>query len=387
MRNLNLLFLLSLPLNSFAKDPCKKVTQALLELYPEHTKSIMVTRLENASDKHKFLRSFIPYYYKQVFKHAEELPAYKKAGKTKGYIAGDAHVENFGFISDNAGKGVLSFNDFDDVAESSLVLDVMRLSQSASYMDKTLDHAKLLKSYLKGLKGDAYEFSDFVQKLSKKSNEGGHLTKAEYTTTSAGKRFSVKQAPTFETSASQKADFVKLLKNKYGNNVVVHDSYRTMKESGGSAWGKRYHLLAEVDGEMHFIELKEAGGTGVIPELLAKSTSNKDRVLGARKVFLGDNFDKRLDIVEFENQTFQLRYKAEGNKGIDFNKVKGKDAPKVIQDEFYVLGQLHRKSLGQNPQKIDAYLNDINSISAKEWEQTISVMRQQIKKAFDAANP
>lgn len=387
MKYLNILFLISLPLDTFAKEPCKKITQALLELYPEHTKSIMVTRFENASNKHKFLRSFIPYYYKQVAKNADAIPAFKKARRTQGHIAGDAHVENFGFLTDNTGKGVMGLNDFDDVGESSLILDVMRLSQSASYMDKEMDHAKLLKAYVKGLNGESYEMSAYIKKLAQKSDDGGFTTKADFTVTDAGKKFNVKQAPTFATTPAQNKEIEQILKQKYGSDVVLHDTYRTMKESGGSAWGTRYHLLAEIKGEIHFIELKEAAGTGIVPELLSKTTGNKDRILGARDVFLGKNFDEKLDVISLENQTYQLRYKAAGNKSIDFGKVKSKERGQVIQDEFFILGQLHRKSLGADAKKIATYNKDLNSISAKDWQETLKFMRAKIKKAFDAANP
>lgn len=53
------LFVLTIPLSSHA-DPCKGGLKKLLELYTNQNKEMMITRLENASDKHKFLRSFIP---------------------------------------------------------------------------------------------------------------------------------------------------------------------------------------------------------------------------------------------------------------------------------------------------------------------------------------
>lgn len=346
----------------------------------------MLTRFENASDKHKFLRSFIPYYYQEVEKSAADLPAMVKAGKTSGQIAGDAHVENFGFLTGNNGRSVFGVNDFDDVAQGPLVLDVMRLSQSASYMDKELDHAKLVKAYINGLSNGTHEYSNFITKLGEKSKAGGHLSKAEMKVVGNSKVFAVKQAPTFTTSEAQKEMFLEILKNKYGKNVKLHDSYRTMKESGGSAYGKRYHLLADIDGEEHFVELKEVMDSGVVPGLQTKKVSNTERILSARNTFLGDDFGNRLDVVSFENNKFQLRFKAEGNKGIDFTKIKTKEMGGVIKDEFYILGQLHRKSLGNNPEKIEAYLKDINSISAKDWDATIKLMRKKIGKAFDAAN-
>jgi hypothetical protein len=58
---LNIIFLLLLSLPLQAK-PCKKVMTALLELYPEQSKKMLVTRIENAKNKHMFMRAFIPYY-------------------------------------------------------------------------------------------------------------------------------------------------------------------------------------------------------------------------------------------------------------------------------------------------------------------------------------
>lgn len=382
---LSVLLLLSFSLSLQAK-PCKKITRALLDLYPEHTKEIMLTRFENASNKHKFLRSFIPYYYQEIQKSAAEIPALAKAGKTSGHIVGDAHVENFGYLVSNEGKSILALNDFDDVAQAPLVLDVMRLSQSASYMDKEIDQAKLLKAYLSGVKDSPYEYSEFIKKLGEKSKAGGHLSKAEMKIVGDRKLFAVKQEPNFVTSEAQKKILGDLLKKKYGSNAKLNDSYRTMKESGGSAYGKRYHLLAEIDGQDHFIELKEVMDTGVVPKLLSKQTSNTDRILNARDVFLGKNFANQLDVVKFEDVNFQLRFKAAGNKSIDLSKVKPESLLTVIQDEFYLLGQLHRKSLGSNNAKIDSYVKDINSVSAQEWDETLQFMRKKIRKAFDAAN-
>lgn len=385
MSKLKLVLLLVITFQAEAK-PCKKVTAALLELYPEHTKSIMVARFEKATNKHKFLRSFIPYYYQQIHKHADKLPAFQKASKTKGYIAGDAHVENFGFLVDNNGKSIMALNDFDDVAQSSLVMDVMRLSQSASYVNKELDQTHLIQAYLKGLNDKPYELSEYINKLAAKASGGGKLSKAEFTTTATGKQFAIKQAPTFATTQAQHSGLEAILKKKYGKDVKLHDSYRTMKESGGSAYGTRYHLLAEFDGQVHFIELKEASGSGVVPELLSKAQTNPERILGARNTFLGNNFDRQLDVVAFENQNFQLRFKAKGNKSIDLGKARAEEIPKIIEDEFFILGQLHRKSLAASEAPIAQYTKDIHSISIKEWDETIKFMRERIKTAFDKVN-
>ena len=225
-----------------------------------------------------------------------------------------------------------------------------------------------------------------MNKLGAKSLEGGHLSKAETKVVGNAKVFAVKQSPSFATTEAQIKTFHDILKKKYGKNYKLLDSYRTMKESGGSAYGKRYHLLVEVDGKEGFIELKEVMDTGVVPKLQSKKVSNKERIISSRDVFLGANYSEMIDVVEVEEKQFQLRHKIAGNKSLDFSKIKSKDYGGLIQDEFYLLGQLHRKSLNADPNKSASYTKDINSITDKEWQMTTDFMRKKIRKAFDAAN-
>ena len=177
-----------------------------------------------------------------------------------------------------------------------------------------------------------------------------------------------------------------MLTEKFGKNTKLHDAYQTMKESGGSAFGTRYHTLMEVDGEIHFVEFKEIMDGGVVPRWLPKNVTNEERILNARQTFLGNGFDQKLDVVKIDGKSFQLRFKAEGNKSIDVKKALETELPGVIEDEFYVLGQLHRKSLGNNPAQISDYLSDFDRVTTSEWEESVKLMKQKIKKAYDKGN-
>ncbi len=379
MNGLKVLLLLLISFELHAK-PCKNIIQAFLELYPHHDKEMIFTRLQNAKNKHKFMRGFIPYYYQEAYEARKLIPVHDKLKGTTGQIVGDAHVENFGFMINNDGKPILALNDFDDVAEAPLYLDVMRLSQSASYVDD-VKQAKLIAAYKKGLEDSDYKFSAYIEKLKSKSEAGGVATKADYVKTDKGLEFTTKDLPVTTLEVNE---VEKVLKAKFGTKAKLHDLYKTMKASGGSAYGNRFHLLAEFDGKVHFIELKEIFDTGVVSQF-AKATPNEQRILTARDTFLGNNFDQKLDVIEVDDVAFQLRFKSEGNKSIDFGKVDEKEVHKVIEDEFYVLGQLHRKSLKDSPKEIKAYVKDLNTVSIKEWEESVKVMKQKIKKAYDKA--
>lgn len=376
---------LILPFSVSAK-PCKKVTQALLELYPEQNKEQMLLRLKNAKDKHKFLRSFIPYYYTRAHDLRESLPVYNKLKNHVGVIGGDCHVENFGYITNNKGKAILTLNDFDDVAEGPLFLDVMRLSQSASYIED-IKQAKLIEAYRKGLTGAQFEFTPYMQKLAAKAQKGGFAHKADILQTAQGPRFAVKQEPFFTTTQKELSSINNILANKYGKNVKVHDAYRTMKESGGSAFGTRYHVLMESEGEMHMVEFKEVMEGGVVSQWVPKKVTEYERVQNAQQTLLGNDFHQRLDVLEMDGKPYQIRFKAEGNKSVDPFGAGKKEIHDIIEDEFYTLGQMHRKSLGNDVKKITAYNDDLSKVTTKDWEESVDLMRKQVKKAFDAANP
>jgi hypothetical protein len=376
--------LLFIPLNLHAIDCKDHLSKMFLKLYPNQNDEIMHTRLQNVTDKHQFLRSFAPYYYQEIYHSADELPVFLKMKKTTGQMVGDAHAENFGFVVGNDGKSILTLNDFDDVAKGPIILDVLRLSQSALYFDKRLDHGKLLRAYTEGLKNSPYKMSEYIQNLAEKSAKGGKIPKANFAQTPLGNKFTIKREPNFPTTSEQQKTLELLLKKKFGAKVKLLDSYRTTKENGGSAFGKRYHLLAEIDGKTQFIELKEIQNSGVLPELMTSTVqSNSARVLEARDTFLGNGYNQMLDVVSFEKEAYQLRFKSEGNKSIDIATADYKDVPKIIKDEFYVLGQLHRKSLGD---KVEPYLKDLDNVTTNDWDKTIEFMQKKISHAFDEAN-
>lgn len=383
MIKLNLFLIgLILPFALQAK-PCKKITQALLDLYPEQTKEQMLVRLKNAKNKHKFMRAFIPYYYEQGWAVRKEMAVYERLNKHVGVIGGDCHVQNFGFMVNNKGVPILTLNDFDDVARGPIFMDVIRLSQSASYVDD-INMSKLLQAYRKGLSGGKYDLSEYMQKLSKKAAAGGFNHKAEITTTNAGPRFAVKQEPFFATTQKELSSIKKHLAGKFGNDVIIHDTYRTMKESGGSAFGKRFHVLMEKDGQFQMVEFKEIQKGGVTKEWMPKVVSDFDRVTDAQNTLLGKDFSHRLYSVQLDETPMQVRFKAKGNKSVDpFAAASEKESMQIIQDEFFALGQMHRNSLGNDPMKITAYIKDFDKVDVKDWEQSMGVMKEVVKKAYN----
>lgn len=365
-------------------EPCRKALNNLLELYTSQNKEMLLIRIENASDKHKFLRSFIPYYYQRAYEVRETLPVYFRLSGHRGQIVGDAHVENFGFLINNKGKPKFTMNDFDDAADAPLFLDVLRLSQSASYVSD-LKQAKALDAYKKGLMGKSKDFSPYTRKLEEKSLKASAASKAEYSMTKEGPRFSKKSEPFYPINSHEEIFIQDALQKKYGP-IKLHDSYRTMKESGGSAFGTRYHALAEVNGKIHFIEFKEIMEGGVVRNWTKTSVTEQQRVENAMNTLLAGEMKDYLDVVTLNQKPYQIRFKLEGNKSIDLGKVEKSGMNEVIEDEFFLLGQIHRTSLGGTDAAISPYLKDLKKIKTEEWEESVNIMKKEIKNIYKDVN-
>ena len=365
---------------SLEAAPCKDLISKMLEHYPDQDTQKILLRFQNAKNKHMFMRAFIPYYYKEAFDVKESLPIYQKLKNHRGQIVGDAHAENFGFIVSNKGVPKFTFNDFDDVAEAPLFLDVMRLSQSASYMGD-FKQEKFIEAYKMGLQGTKRPYSAYVASLEAKAQKGGHASKADVLETAQGPRFKTKGEPNFALGPKEITSVEKVFKDKFGAKTKIHDVYRTMKESGGSAFGNRYHALVEIDGKIEFIELKQIMDGGVVG--WTKNINDKKRVEESMQKFLGNDFNQRLDVVNVGTKPYQMRFKIEGNKGIDSAGMSEKEMGKVIEDEFYILGQLHRTSLGGTSKGVTPYAKDLETVTTEDWETSVKVMKKSLKKAYE----
>jgi len=371
---------------NFRKEETKKeVITNILALYPEQSKEMLTIRLKNATDKHKFMRSFIPYYYAHVYDLTDFLPVHKKLKNFKGMLVGDAHVENFGFLINNKSQSVFSLNDFDDVITGPLYLDVMRLAQSASYVDKSLDVSKFLEAYKRGLKNEHHTFSDFLQKLQKQSELKGISYNEKIFDPKKGLKFLQKESGAEDLTLSDSKQLENILKQEFGQNIKLGDTYTYSKDSGGSAFNKRYRVLLEVEGTPHFIEFKQIKNSGVLPKLTGRRTENNSkRILDARDLFLGIDFNEKLRLVKVGEYDFQIRFKHAGHQGIDFNEITEKEYLDVMVDEFNLLGQLHRKSMDED--MIHAYIKEMNNLTTNDWNESISIIKNRMKNSFDLVN-
>jgi hypothetical protein len=378
-----LLLIILYPNIAPAGTACKPALANLLKLYREQNREMMLTRIENATNKHKFLRSFIPYYYNRAHRLREVLPVYQRLHRHRGQIVGDAHVENFGFLVDNRGRPRLTMNDFDDTAEAPLFLDVLRLSQSASYVSD-VPKAAALEAYRQGLLNQQRPLSRYLRELQERASRGGLRSKADFEIRRGQVRFRERQRPSFDTTPAEVTALETALREKFPG-AALQDSYRTMKESGGSAFGTRYHALVQINGETQLVEFKEILSGGVLPPWSSRMPDG-DRVRRGQARVLGEEFDRNLDVVNLNGRAFQLRIKVRGNQSIDLSEVRGRDIPAVIQDEFYLLGQLHRNSLGGTDAGVSAYAADLARVSTDDWEASVRIMKREIRRVYDDVN-
>ena len=287
------------------------------------------------NDPHKFLRSFPPHFYKI----ADDLKLESLLGdvyKHKSVIGGDVHVENFG-VRKFKDQHRLLINDFDDLSEGNTVLDLVRLLTSMKFTGHDVDKKfvkKFLKRYLEGAQGEKENFSKVTEEFFKEAKKNkSRISKNKIDVVT--KKFIKKREPSFEMSKAE-IDFWKKEIKEYGE---LKDSYKYIKESGGSGGLDRYELLVEKEGELIWLEVKEWETPGINAGLGTKAPSFEKRLGHVLKY---DQPEIPATTFKYNHKVFFLREINEGHVGLALDVIKKKEMEDLYLDEAYALGNFHR---------------------------------------------
>src|SRR5688500_5751506 len=95
--------------------------EELADLYPEQTPKFLEERIKAADAPFKFLRAFVPYYYRALKDKPADYPAFESLKSFEGWCAGDPHHENFGVMIDAESAAAFTLTDLDDSGPCPLV--------------------------------------------------------------------------------------------------------------------------------------------------------------------------------------------------------------------------------------------------------------------------
>lgn len=366
---------------------------------------------KDADKSHQFLRAFPDLYY-FLLANRKEMKETFPVGKLQefdGLILGDVHVENFGLIKSGSGTNVkfkFSVNDFDEVGQGPYYSDVLRLLTSAKMAEKDLDpkvvkdHMKcLLKAYTAGMKGKTKNKKEDKCAVGKMEEENENsmypysknMLSAEE---DAKKEYleSFVKIPDLSKMKDSCDDYT-LLSNRNemftpdvpGSFVPIYTgSKKRCKVSGGSGLLSRTQYVVKGP-QNKLIEVKTIAVNSAVAHY--SKDDNKDHAGQMSKALTLYGLDKDIKI-EGSNPQFIIREKDGGNVSYKpYKKDKEDRAKRMLRDQFYVLGEMHKKSMElESSTTSKKYLEKFDDLKTKEWSTSTKSIETEIFKYFNACS-
>jgi hypothetical protein len=385
--NLTLFYALSGPsffVNSFAFARSSDSLQKDLEhLYPELSKKALQLKIENAVTPFLFLRSFVPYSFDRI--KDLELKLFKQLKSQTGWCIGDAHIENFGTLLDRNGNSFFSINDMDDAGPCPLVADALRFFTSVLLQESSTELDPLLKAYFKGLSHDVREEISFrkpIRKLLEKAEEKGFelkkkdVNKAETTLD--------REDDTIEIDSLTEQKLSVALKNAYGQTAQLIDALEKKREAGGSGGLKRFVTLVKQKGQspsIRVIEFKQLVNPGIFP-LAQVIPPAPERVSKTLLLQQGRQHSLLYQVQKIGDLWMLLRPRWKGHIGIKIEDFDEDELDKILKDEAFYLGHLHKKS-ADTP---GLYVEKVLKTEPQLWIQSVRLLAKEMKRSFEELN-
>lgn len=347
-----------------------KLLLLLQQLYPKQSSSFLIERVKAADSDFNKWRAFAPLYYllADQVTNSLRLKTYKDIS---GLCLGDAHLENFGFLyNPTLKKSQFTLNDFDDVSQCPLILDIVRLYIGHKIiLDQNLNLEKLLNAYKLGLSKKVIfmKMPEVLEALENDSLKDGKEYSSKYKQMWSAKRCSADYRSATATELMNLRNYFSSL-NK---NIQFVCAY--IKPTGGSAGLLRFHVfLGNANGVLNVVELKQ----------LSTPAPLYNQVVGDRGALINQALLKFTngDLKNYYNplklgqDVYLSRPLWKGDKGVDLKDLE-EDKQSLIavaEYEAHLLGVLHAKSL-----------NPTNSLRLQRLQPSeIQVMAQQIQAAY-----
>jgi hypothetical protein len=341
--------------------------EMLSDFYPSQTPEFLETRINANEDFYSFFRAFSPVFYKQMLEQNFG-SLFKPLEKYRGTIAGDLHVENFGFAIDDKGKVLFVVNDFDDATEGEIYHDVIRHFISAKIVDKKITWDDYFSAYQKGLKGESHHYSFYTEKG---MNEVAEVTEKyidKYVSFDAPFKFKKFKTPYRASTSIEATELIKALKEKFPK-IEIFDHYVRIKEDGGSAGLKRFQVLARVSpkDKVQWLDIKESAISGYDKVFgpQAKETF-ENRMVAIKKNIYGNKFDESIDVLTIDKHPYSFRLVDQFASGLKLADIPEDDYKDVILDEAYVIGRMHQLSLKDNAPEYARTWAEVKSSTLEE---------------------
>lgn len=336
--------------------------------------SFDATKVQSCKNSFHFVRSFVDYYYLLLKANQDELYITKNFSTFAGLCVGDAHAENFGFLVQQNGASKFSVNDFDDFGPCPVAYDLYRFMMSSTLYDSTLDIGRIFDMYMKGLTGAQVAPPSVIQNMLATSQSRGDGISPKKITGSSLVRDHLSSEVT-----PREHDAVRVALAAFAPSSQILDIVRTMKEGGGSAGMVRYEVLANIGGQVRYLEFKEQAKASVYPVATAPLLDAKTKIFTALRVEQGAQASKLYGYTQVLGADMLIRPIFWGNVGVSLGSSQEDDSD-AIYFEAYTLGQIHRQSVSD----LNGYIKALQTHDIGGWKSDVSAMAHFMSKKYKA---
>lgn len=293
----------------------------LRKLYPDQDESFLLKRLSRSHTTFERLRDFPPYYYDLVDR-VVKLPV------RRGFCAGDAHYENFGFL-----YGRIPFfglNDLDDSAPCNVNTDTLRLLVAHRLLFSDLNSSLWVENYEKGLRGEEKSLPPELARLRDQSLAQGRSLSNKYQ-----KSWDSRSCREDLVSASE--EDTAFLRQYSSGGTLVFACTRT-KDTGGSA-GLRRIIGFFLSPDLEVREFKPLKTPAPLYDQTLSISGRSAIFRDALRIFFRDIPDVSLQLTS--RGPYQKRLLIAGNVSVE---IKNGLSREIAYHEAFTLGKLHREN-------------------------------------------
>ncbi|MBS1969795.1 MAG: DUF2252 family protein [Bdellovibrionales bacterium] len=336
--------------------------------------SFDATKVENSKNSFHFVRSFVDYFYLILKANQDELYITKNFSKFAGLCVGDAHAENFGFLVQQNGASKFTVNDFDDFGPCPVAYDLYRFMMSSTLYDSTLDVGRVFDMYMKGLMGEQVAPPPVIQNmLATSQSRGDSISPKKLTGSNL-----VRDDLTSEVTP-QVREAVRVALLGFAPSSRILDIVKTMKEGGGSAGMVRYQVLANIGGQVRYLEFKEQTQASVYPVATAPLLDAKSKIFTAIRMEQGSQASKLYGYAQVLGADMLIRPIFWGSVGVSLGSSQDDDFD-AIYFEAYTLGQIHRQSVTD----LNGYIKALQTHDIEGWKSDVNTMAHFMSKKYKA---
>ena len=287
-----------------------------------------------------------------LYKHFDDaslLSVFQKVSQFRGTVIGNPYVESFGFVIGDNGIATFNLSDFSEASVGMYMHDVLGHLVSAKSIDKRISWINYFEAYKSGLQDRPHVYSFYVEKGLEDAISETHKIFDQHVTSDFPFEFTNLRATHNRVDASRKFIIYNQFKKKFPKSQFF-DLYegRVIKD---------YQMLVRMrpQDKIQWLNLNESSQGGY-----DQAFNQQKKIIPFEKRFeiiKNDIFNEKVNnslmTIIIDHKNYIMKFSDRFAAKLSLAQIPVDDYQDIILDEAYVLGKIHRKSLGD---KNDDYI-------------------------------